>query len=232
MISRCGLLKKREDMTAEEFKDFWFNVHGPIAAQMKNLRSYEQHLIVDREQRHQIARGPVEIDGYSELCFDDIHDMEEGVASLAGAGANDLPNFASDCKILVFVKKFDTVVPEELKGQKLIKRMSFLGRGEGISAERFQKEWWGLHSELVKTMPGYVGYAQNLVVDRIINGKHVSYDELPVEGMVEFWFKDMEGFNECYSSEAFAKTAAHGATFLGSVTTYLCETAVYPVNKG
>ncbi|MBQ3011393.1 MAG: EthD family reductase, partial [Oscillospiraceae bacterium] len=109
------------------------------------------------------------------------------------------------------------------------KRMSFLGRGEGISAEKFQQEWWETHSEMVKKIPGYLGYAQNLVIDRIVNGKHVSYEELPIEGMVEFWFEDMEGFNQCYSSEEFMKTAAHGKTFLGSVTTYLMETAVYPV---
>lgn len=158
-----------------------------------------------------------------------IHDMEEGVASLNGAGASDLVEFASDCKVLVFVKKFDTPVPERFKGKKLLKRMSFLGRGEGISAERFQEEWWGLHSDLVRKMPGYVGYAQNLVIDRIINGQHVTYDELPIDGMVEFWFEDMDGFNECFNSEAFAKTGEHGHTFLGNVTTYMCETAHYPI---
>lgn len=229
MISRCGLLTKRPDLTLEQFRDYWFNVHGPIGASMKNLRHYEQHLIVDRQQRHTIARGSVEIDGYSELWFDDIHDIEEGVASLNGAGAEDLAKFASDCKVLVFVKKFDTVVPEQLRGKKLLKRMSFFGRGEGITAERFQQEWWGRHSELVRAMPGYVGYAQNLVIDRIINGRHVSYDELPVEGMVEFWFTDMDNFDRCYASEEFARTAAHGQTFLGSVTTYMCETAHYPL---
>lgn len=229
MINRCGLLTKRPDLTMEQFRDYWFNVHGPIGAQMKNLRHYAQHVVVDREQRHSLARGSVEIDGYSELWFDDIHDMEEGVASLNGAGASDLVEFASDCKVLVFVKKFDTPVPERFKGKKLLKRMSFLGRGEGISAERFQEEWWGLHSDLVRKMPGYVGYAQNLVIDRIINGQHVTYDELPIDGMVEFWFEDMDGFNECFNSEAFAKTGEHGHTFLGNVTTYMCETAHYPI---
>lgn len=231
MISRCGLLTKRDDMTMEEFRDYWFNVHGPIAAKMKNLRHYEQHVVVDREQRHMLSRGTVEIDGYSELRFDDIHDMLEGVASLAGSGTNDLKNFASDCKIVTMVKKIDMPVPEELKGQKLIKRMSLISRGEGVSDEKFHREWWGEHAELVSKIPGYVGYAQNIVVDREINGRHVSYDELPVEGMVEFWFKDMDGFNECFSSEEFARTAAHGKTFLGSVTTYMFETAVYPVSE-
>lgn len=230
MISRCGLMKRKEGMSMEEFRDYWFNVHGPIGCQMKNLRRYEQNIVVDNEQRSPFGRGPLEIDGYSELFFDNIHDMNEGVASLDGKGAADLPYFADpDVKILVFSKKVDTRVPEELKGQKLIKRMSFLGRGEGISAERFQYEWWELHSRMVKDMPGYVGYNQNIVIDRIVNGKSVPYEEVPVEGMVEFWFKDMDGFNECYSSEAFFKTAAHGKTFIGDITTYLVEAQPYPI---
>lgn len=229
MLSRCGLLVKKAGMSTEEFRDFWFNNHGPIAARIKNMRRYEQHLVVDREQRHELSRGAVEIDGYSELYFDDIYSMEEGIASLNGAGTNDLANFTESCKLLIFAKKIDSAVPDDLKEVKLIKRMSFLSRAEGVSTARFQEEWWGKHSELVKKMPGYVGYAQNLVIDRIINGKHVPYEEIPIDGLVEFWFKDMAGFEECYASEEFALTAAHGKTFLGNVTTYMMETAAYPV---
>ena len=229
MISRCGLLKKKASMSTEEFRDFWFNVHGPIACHMKNMRHYQQHLVIDREQRHKLARGPFEIDAYSELIFDDIHDMEEGVTSLNGAGADDLPNFVDDCKLVIFVKMIDTRVPEEFKGQKLIKRMSLLSRAKGISSEEFQQEWWETYSSLLKKVPGYLGYAQNLVIDRIIDGKHAPYDALPIDGMVEFWFKDMESLNQFYASEAFAKTSEHGKTFLSNVTTYLMETADYPM---
>ena len=207
MISRCGLLKKKAGMSTEEFRDFWFNVHGPIACHMKNMRHYQQHLVIDREQRHKLSRGPFEIDAYSELIFDDV----------------------DDCKLVIFVKKIDTRVPEEFKGQKLIKRMSLLSRADGMSAEQFQQEWWETYSALLKKVPGYLGYAQNLVIDRIIDGKHVPYGQLPIDGMVEFWFKDMDSFNQFYASEEFAKTSEHGKTFLGNVTTYLMETADYPM---
>ena len=38
MISRCGLMQKKDGMGMEEFKDYWLNVHGPIASKMANLR--------------------------------------------------------------------------------------------------------------------------------------------------------------------------------------------------
>ena len=28
MISRCGLMQKKDGMGMEEFKDYWLNVHG------------------------------------------------------------------------------------------------------------------------------------------------------------------------------------------------------------
>ena len=79
MISRCGLMQKKDGMGMEEFKDYWLNVHGPIASKMANLRKYDQHVVVDAEHRHAIGQGSVVIDGYSELQFDSYGDMVEGV---------------------------------------------------------------------------------------------------------------------------------------------------------
>ena len=88
MISRCGLMQKKDGMGMEEFKDYWLNVHGPIASKMANLRKYDQHVVVDAEHRHAIGQGSVVIDGYSELQFDSYGDMVEGVESLHGEGAH------------------------------------------------------------------------------------------------------------------------------------------------
>lgn len=229
MISRIGLLKKLPEKTMEEFQSHWYNVHGPIGARMKNLRRYEQNVVKDNEQRSPFGRGPLEIDGYSELWFDSIHDMNEGAASLGTEAKDDLKYFAEDdVKILVLAKKRDFIVPNYLKNRKLIKRMSFLGRAPHVTAEQFQYEWWNVHSDLVKTMRGFVGYNQNLVIDRIINGQSVPYEKLPVAGVVEFWFEDMDAFNETYSTPEFERTAAHGKEFISDITTYIVE--AYPVD--
>lgn len=218
MISRLELLNKNDDLTIEQFNTKW-NEHAAVEKKTANLKELRHTIITDHNQDHPLGRGPVEVDGYTERVFDDIFEMEQGVASVEEEAGESLKTFATGNKVLVCAKKFDTVVPEELKGQKLIKRMSFLGVKDGVTMAQFQHEWWGLHSDLVRKMPGYVGYAQNLVIDRIVDGKHVPYSELPVAGVVEFWYKDEEGFKACFGGEEFKKTAAHGATFLGSVTT-------------
>lgn len=228
MISRCGLMRRKDGMGMEEFRDYWLNVHGPIASAMSNLRQYDQHVVVEREHRHPLSKGLVHIDGYSELQFDSYGDMLEGVASLNGKGANDVPMFANPhCPILVLAKRSVIKVPEYLRGKRLVKRVSFLGRAEGVSSDRFVKEWWNVHDRLVQTIPGCVGYNQGLVIDRIDGGASVSYDSLPVEGVAELWFEAPEALDEFYASPEFARASAHSAEFVGAVSAYLIET--YPV---
>ena len=84
-----------------------------------------------------------------------------------------------------------------------------------------------MHDRLVQTVPGCVGYNQDLVIDRIDGGVSVPYEELPVEGVVEMWFETKEAFDEYYASPEFARASAHSSEFIGAINTYLTET--YPV---
>lgn len=228
MISRCGLMQKKDGMSVDEFKDYWLQVHGPIASAMANLRRYDQHVAVANGPRHGIGQGPVAIDGYSELQFDSYKDMLEGVASLHGEGADDIPKFAKPhCQILVLVKREVVRIPAHLNGKKLIQCVSFLGRADNVSSDRFVREWWNVYGPMVQAVPGFVGYNQNLVIDRIDGGASVSYDSLPVEGVAEMWFETKEALDEFYASPELARASAHGSEFVGKVSTYLTET--YPV---
>ena len=204
MISRINLLKRKEGLSAEEFSAYLTQAHAGLLATMPYLKGCETNVVVDNEQRSPFDRGSTEIDGYTEMFFDSYGDMVRGMAALEESLAADYAQFAApDIPALVAVKKVDTPVPAFLDGVKLIKRMSFLGRKDGVSAAVFQDEWWQMHSALVKTMTGYAGYNQNLVV--------------------EFWFENMKAFDECYGTPAFKRTGAHGAEFIDNITTYLVE---------
>ena len=98
MIVRCGLLKKNDKFTQESFSHHWLHIHGPIAAGMKNLRVYNQNLVIDNEHRHPITGGAIDIDGYSELHFDTYSEMLEGVQSLDDETGNAL---LDDAEILL-----------------------------------------------------------------------------------------------------------------------------------
>ena len=224
MISRISLLKCKEWVSEEAFREGMMGGVRDVIARMPQLRKCEIDFVTDRQQRSHLGRGAIDIDGFIEMFFDSYGDMVRGMAALEESLAADYAQFAAhDIPALVAVKKVDTPVPAFLDGVKLIKRMSFLGRKDGVSAAVFQDEWWQMHSALVKTMTGYAGYNQNLVIDRIVDGESVPFEELPIEGVVEFWFENMKAFDECYGTPAFKRTGAHGAEFIDNITTYLVE---------
>lgn len=195
-----------------------------VVASMPGLRKCEINFVTDRQQRSHLGRGAIDIDGFIEMFFDSYGDMQEAYRQSGDAVLAALePIVETPLSTLVVVKKKDTLVPAYLDG-KAIKRVSFCDRKEGVDAMTFHDEWWYTHSVLVKLMSGYCGYNQNLVVDRLVAEKPVHYADLPVEGMVEFWFEDMDAFNECYSTVGFKlRASVHAAEFIGTVTTYFVE---------
>lgn len=182
----------------------------PAELSFPNLRTLIGAPVIDREQRSSFQRGSLEIDAFVELGFDTLDELQAGISGRALTG-------------LTAIKKVDKAISPDFAGRDLIKRVSLLRRKDTVSPDEFMGEWWGLHSELVREMPGYIGYNQNLVLDRMLAGNNASHHQLPVDGIVEFWFPDMAGFDECYASDAFKETAAHGAEFIQEITTFLVK---------
>lgn len=232
MISRISLLKCREGVSEEAFRDGMMGAVHDVIAAMPELRAGEINFVTDRQQRSHLGRGAIDIDGFIEMFFDSYGDMEEAYRQSGDALLAALePLVEEPLSTLVAVKKRDTLVPAYLDG-KAIKRVSFCDRKEGVDAATFHDEWWCTHSLLVKLMSGYCGYNQNLVIDRLVQGKPVHYADLPVEGMVEFWFEDMDAFDECYSTTGFKlRASVHAAEFIGTVTTYFVQAVPVELKK-
>ena len=83
------VVHKRPDMDRDEFRHYWREVHGPIAARIPGFRKYVQnHSLPDS------ASGDLPCDGIAELWFDSPEAMQAGLASPEGAATTaDIPNF-------------------------------------------------------------------------------------------------------------------------------------------
>ena len=55
------LLRRRDDMTPEEFRQWWLHDHAPLAAQLPGVRRIVFNAAADND----------DVDGVSELWFDD-----------------------------------------------------------------------------------------------------------------------------------------------------------------
>jgi uncharacterized protein (TIGR02118 family) len=219
MITRWEIITRKTGLDEEDFVKHWRRMHAPLLEGM-GLRRYVQNLVTDKEQRGvAFPRCDEDMDGLDELWWDNLHDMNIGLENRYQAVAADYPAFTGSVKSLITVK--NQVIPIR-KGQP-IKRVSFIKRKEGMSFEEYKHEWWDVHGDLVRKFKGVRGYCQSLVLDRIIGGQSVSYEDIPIDGIVELYFDDVAGLEADFASEAGQKAQAHARTFLDKISTCIVE---------
>ena len=128
----------------------------------------------------------------------------------------------SEFKLITAIQHL--VIPKPL-AMPLVKRMSILKRRPDITSEKFQSEWFDVHSALVKRLPEVKGYAQNLVFDRSHGrGRPATYEEMPIDGIVELWFADTDALDAAFASDAGKTLMAHASEFIAEISTFLVET--------
>jgi uncharacterized protein (TIGR02118 family) len=71
-------LNKKENMTEEQFSEYWLDIHSPLARKMPGLRKYVVNVV-----KRPPNREP-EYNGVVELWFDDRDSMKKAFASSEG----------------------------------------------------------------------------------------------------------------------------------------------------
>lgn len=222
MIVRMGLLKKKHENSLDEFQAYWREHHGPVAARMPHLTCYWQNVVTERLQRGiEFARGPWEFDGISQLWLESdqpARGFRDG--PLAAALVEDERKFLGELHIVTAEQRVVVPIPAQPARAVLMKRMSTLRRKTGISEADFRREWV-VHGELVRKMPGVSGYRQNVIVERErVKGALCSYNELPIDGIVELWFENADALSAAFASPEGQETMAHAKTFLEEITVF------------
>jgi uncharacterized protein (TIGR02118 family) len=224
MNVRMGLIRKKPQWTVQQFQEYWRGTHGPLAAQLPNLREYWQNAVTDRLQRGiDFPRGPWDFDGFSQLWFDDAQQADSAFkdGELAAKLIADEKHFLGDLHIVTAAQHVVVPVPAEPQRGALLKRISTLKRRPDINEEDFRREWI-VHRDLVTQMPGVSGYRQNVVIARErIKGQPCGYEDLPVDGIVELWFESTATLEAAFSSPSGRTTMAHAKTFLAEITAFV-----------
>jgi uncharacterized protein (TIGR02118 family) len=73
MYKHVALLVRQDDMTHEEFVDYWQHNHTPIAREIEGVTRYQTVLPTDPEN--------AEFDGIAELYFDDLDKLHDALGS-------------------------------------------------------------------------------------------------------------------------------------------------------
>jgi uncharacterized protein (TIGR02118 family) len=93
MLKVMVFLRKRDDLSRDQFREHWRGPHGAIALRMPGLRKYvHNHAVADG--------GPW--DGIAEMWFDDQAAMAAALSSPAAVeAAQDSPNFIAETKLMI-----------------------------------------------------------------------------------------------------------------------------------
>lgn len=88
MVKGIFIMARKPGLSLQEFSQHWFDVHGPLVAEVPGLRRYVQtHALPEAY----ITRGMMGIthDGFSELWFDDPAALQAAMASPEWAAAKE-----------------------------------------------------------------------------------------------------------------------------------------------
>ena len=219
-----GLIRRKADWTHQDFIDYWRNTHGPLAAQAPGLRGYWQNAVTERLQRGvEFQRGPWDFDGFSQLWLAGAGQADHAFknSDFAARLIADEKHFLGLLHIVTVTQSVVITVPEASKRGNALKRLSILKRRPDISADEFRSEWTA-HADLVRRMPGVLGYRQNVVIARErTKGEPCSYDDLPIDGLVELWFNGPHALEAAFTSAAGQAATRHAKTFLAEITAFL-----------
>ncbi|MGX2959609.1 EthD domain-containing protein [Peribacillus sp. JNUCC 23] len=223
MIARIDLFNKKEGVSSDNFRKH-LDEHEVNMSQMDGFQKYAQNYVVESTQpsglgNEDYPRSSERVEAFFKVWFDDQSSAEKA----SNSNAIDALNRSDMGDLKSVVTKQNIVIPTaEDKG--IYKMMQVLKRPADVSPEKFEYEWCKVHAEMVPhTFPGVLGYTQNLVLNRLIAGKSVPYEELPIDGIVEFWFRDKESMDAAFSAPTAIKAIDHARVFIDEISTFTIE---------
>lgn len=182
MIAAISLMRRRPDLSIEQFRRHWLHPHGTMTAELPGLRHYVQHHPIDAPPGTNALARELGLDGIPELWFDDYEARRIAYTSPRIAECNvDSENFVGAVTRLVTAPQVVRAAPPADTSARVL--LLAVGTGDAGWAVRTQ--------ERVAAMPGVVG----LVTHRLLEQAAAPASRIPelklaVGGIAEVAFSD------------------------------------------
>jgi len=196
MYKHVALLVRQDDMSHEEFVDYWQTNHTPIARDIEGVVRYQQ--VLPTEPTH------AEFDGLAELYFETLADLHEALGSpgsrdydptkaVAAKAREDVNNFLA-------VEERPRIIGEaivqkdEVDGDTdgLYKHSAFLVRQNDMTHNEFVDYWQTNHTPIAREIEGVVKYNTVIPTDP---------ENAEFDGVAELYFDDLEKLYDALGSE-------------------------------
>jgi len=181
MIAAISLIRRRPDLSLEQFRRHWLHPHGTMTAELPATRRYVQHHPIEAPGMNAYARS-LGVDGIPELWFDDVAARTRAYTSPRIAECNvDSENFIGAVTRVVSEPRV-AMEPADADGVARVLLLA-VGAPDRMWAERQEAR--------AVQFPGLVGFTGHRLVEQAAapNSK-ISEMVLPVAGLAEVVFAD------------------------------------------
>ncbi|MEU0666356.1 EthD domain-containing protein [Streptomyces lavendulocolor] len=206
MIHQFILAAPKPGMTAQEFQDYWVDVHAvKYAARIPQIRKYMVDTRV--ETGADLGTPALPHQGIAEIW---LANGEEQLASLQTEeflqGARlDEPNWAAFWQTIVVDTTAYEVIPGPAlaKGQEWVKLTVLMKRRPGLDLAEYRNQTLGGYASVVGATPGLRRYLHAHTVD----GAYV-FGEAGFDSVEQLWFDDVDALKEALRSPYFTGQVA------------------------
>jgi uncharacterized protein (TIGR02118 family) len=212
-MKQFSLFKRREDISRNQFLDYWRFKHGPLARGVPEFRNYASVYI----QNHPGAL-PLYLEQQTSYDFDGIVELwtsDNEADREAFYGSDNYENRLKPDE-LVFINRSQShrVRAYEVKilegNRTPLKYMTFFNSAPGLTRQEFLDHWESEHVRLIAEVSGFWKrlrkYTQNhfdMESWKTMDGR---LSPLKFGGAAQLWFDDLDSFNA-----AFAELASSSA---------------------
>ncbi|WP_434531707.1 EthD family reductase (plasmid) [Haloarcula sp. NS06] len=196
MYKHVALLVRQDDMSHEEFVDYWQTNHTPIAKDIEGVVRYQQ--VLPTEPAH------AEFDGLAELYFETLDDLHEALGSPGSRDYDPTKEIAAkareDVNNFLAVEERPRIIGEEIVQKDevdgdtdgLYKHSAFLVRQDDMTHEEFVDYWQTNHTPIAREIEGVVKYNTVIPTDP---------ENAEFDGVAELYFDDIEKLYDALGSE-------------------------------
>jgi len=216
MLHVVYYITRKPGRSDAEFHRYWREVHGPIAKQIPQLKSYVQ--------THRIPfpgglpNSPY--DGCAEVMIENeaaLEQLRREPTYLKGALADEA-NFI-DLKRVEWQVTNDHVIIDGAPKPGMAMAVFQLRRKDGLPLADFRKYWLEVHGPIVSRFPGLKRYVQCHAID----GAY-AYGDPRWDGVAELWCDDVAAMEKMLDSREFREEGwPDAANFLGTIWMFVAQ---------
>ncbi|MGW4019888.1 EthD domain-containing protein [Streptomyces sp. NPDC005009] len=203
MIHQFILAAPKPGMTAQEFQDYWVNVHAvQYAAKIPQIRKYMVDTVVDIEGN--LGSPALPHQGIAEIW---LANGEEQLASLQtdeflNGARLDEPNWAAFWLTIVVDTTAHEIVPGPGPGRDRdwVKLTVLMKRRPGLDLDDYRKRSLDGYASEVRGIPGLRRYLHAHTVD----GAYV-FGEAAFDSVEQLWFDDVDALRAALRSPHFTE---------------------------